>query len=401
MSTIKVAQTNVSNARAEVATARNEMAAAAGDAAKATANKKLTEKQDDLRSKKTVLNREWSRKAFYWSTGIISVAGIAAVVVGVVGALKHVRTCTKTTERINGVPKVVTVCHSPLHVEQTIGQFALAWAGPVTAGVLILVACITVGRDNGGLVGFVIGKDNRLSTSKLQIVLWTIAVVFAFFFFLFQILKGASGSAFNSLDPAYLLLLGGPFAAAVLAKATTSSKTNDGTVQQVPASNPTVADVVEDHSGRPAIADTQFLLFNLVALTYFAFALAKNPAALPTIPSTLVGLTSVSALTYLGNKVVSSNQPTISSVSIVSGSADGSLKAGTVIRIIGANFTPYENQPETPAVVLFNKLEVAPTKLTNTEIEAKTPAGLASGTVKISVRTTAGTVTNAETASES
>ena len=105
MSTIKVAQTNVSNARAEVATARNEMAAAAGDAAKATANKKLTEKQDDLRSKKTVLNREWSRKAFYWSTGIISVAGIAAVVVGVVGALKHVRTCTKTTSALTGCPR--------------------------------------------------------------------------------------------------------------------------------------------------------------------------------------------------------------------------------------------------------------------------------------------------------
>ncbi len=318
--------------------------------------------------------------------------------VGTIGALKHVRTCIITTKHINGVVKHVKVCHSPVKLEQTIGQFALTWAGAVTAAILILAACIGVGRDKGGLVGFIIGKDNRLSTSKLQIILWTIAVVFAFFFFLFQILRGAaSNSAFSSLDPTYLLLLGGPFAAAVLAKATTVSKTSDGTVQQVPASNPTASDVATDHSGDPAIADTQFLLFNLVALTYFAFALAKNPAALPTIPATLVGLTSVSALTYLGNKVVSSNQPVISSVSIVSGSTDGLLRADTVIRITGANFTPYEDQPEAPAVVLFNNVEVAPIKLTNTEIEAKTPDGLTSGSVKITVRTTAGTVTQADT----
>ena len=133
-----------------------------------------------------------------------------------------------------------------------------------------------------------------------------------------------------------------------------------------------------------------------MALTYFAFSLAKHPAALPTIPSTLVGLTSVSALTYLGNKVVASNQPAISSVSMVSGSAKGLLQAGTIIRIIGVNFAPYDDQPEAPAVVLFNKVEVTPEKLTDTEIEAKTPGGLPSGPVKISVRTTAGTVTNAD-----
>ena len=88
----------------------------------------------------------------------------------------------------------------------------------------------------------------------------------------------------------------------MLAQAATIAKTGDGTVQQVPAAAPTASDVVKNHVGDPAIADTQFLLFNLVALTYFAIALAKVPTALPKIPATLVALTSVSALTYFRRK---------------------------------------------------------------------------------------------------
>ena len=230
MNTVEATQKSVKEASGEVASARKAVAEASG-ADKAAA-------QEILKAKKAALNKAWGRRAFWWSTGIISAAGIATLLVGILGALKRVRTCTTMKTRTNGVLKTITVCPNPVRFEQSVGQFALTWAGPVTAAVLILVACISVGQDKGGLVAFAVGKDNRLSTSKLQVVLWTIAIVFAFFFFLFQILKGASGAAFNSLDPAYLLLLGGPFAAAVLAKAATTSKTNEGTVQQVPADSP-------------------------------------------------------------------------------------------------------------------------------------------------------------------
>jgi hypothetical protein len=371
---LRKARRNVNNARSAVLQADTATRA---------------DKKQTLKAKTDELNLAWRKSAFIWSSGVVAAAGLAALGVGVLGALDRVSTkgCTTST------------CPAHWHLGVlTTAQFALAIAGPITAAVLLLVGWVGQGRTRGGLIGFIVGRDNRLSTSKLQVGLWTITVVFAFFFFLFQIVRGSAGHAFDSLDPAYLLLLGGPFAAEVLAQAATTAKTGDGTVQQVPATAPTGSDVVKNHVGDPAIADTQFLLFNLVALTYFAIALAKVPTALPKIPTTLVALTSVSALTYLGAKAISSNQPMISSVSIISGSADGLLHPGTRIRIMGANFKPSEDQPEThlDVVVLFDAVEATVTgaELTNTEIEVATPSGVPAGPVKIAVRTAAGIVTN-------
>lgn len=287
-------------------------------------------------------------------------------------------------------------------------RVALMWTAPITVLLLIIVAFLFFqDGSNRGIIGFINGKDNQLSTSKTQVALWTAAIIFAFLFFTIQVIRaGASTkvtSGFSHFGPEYLLLLGGPFAAAVLASATTTSKVQSATVQPVNAASPSVSDLVTDTTGQPSISDAQFLLFNLVALIFFGVALARSPQTLPNIPDTLVGLTSVSALTYLGAKVVSSNQPTITSVSITSAPSNGILHAGDTIKIIGSGFDPVGTKPtknsDTGIQVLFNGVSTNPVETptpTDTVLNAVVPPGLTgvAGTqLSIAVQTSAGVLT--------
>jgi hypothetical protein len=73
--------------------------------------------------------------------------------------------------------------------------------------------------------GLVLGKDGRWSTSKLQVLLWTYAVLFAVASIFWADVLGV-GDGLRSLKDQksedwdiYLILLGGPFAALVLARA--------------------------------------------------------------------------------------------------------------------------------------------------------------------------------------
>jgi hypothetical protein len=173
----------------------------------------------------------------------------------------------------------------------------------------------------------IIGMDNRWSTSKLQPVLWTYAILFGVLaLMLAKAMKNPAG--FEALTKmksddwdVYLILLGGPFAAFVLAKFSTSAKVDDGTVQKTTADTSTlnplkgVGEVVSDDSGNGSLGDTQYFAFNLVALAYFLGVLCANlQKGFPDLPSILVGLTSVSAATYVAKKAVEKSTPSLASV---------------------------------------------------------------------------------------
>jgi IPT/TIG domain len=336
------------------------------------------------------LTKAWLRRACVISMIVIVLAALAVVLWATVFTKGH---CVPVETN----PKICSRPWTPARV-------GLVWATCITAGALILLGLIFPGLDRGSLVGYIVGKDGRLSTSKMQIALWTTVIAFTFFFFTIQLIRTSHpqelNASFTHFGSEYLLLLGGPFAAAVLAKATTTSKAADGSVQQVAPDHPTAADLVTDHDGQPAISDAQFFLFNLVAIGYFAVALARAPSVLPSIPSTLVALTSVSALTYLGVKVATSNPPTISNVLITNSPSDGFLYAGQTIKVVGGGFmTPAAGNVENleTAAVLFDHVEVKPHEgFTDTAIEAVVPRGLggtANGNVSISVRSAADVVT--------
>jgi hypothetical protein len=179
--------------------------------------------------------------------------------------------------------------------------------------------------------GLYTGTDGRWSTSKVQVLLWTYAVAFGLLsIFVALQLKGGlhldqgegKGTTFGDLefDDQYLLLLGGYFAAAVLAKGITTSRVESG--QQVKpqveeARSPVqgAKDLVTDDAGQGDLGDMQFFLFNVIALGVFLVSFVPHlERGMPDLPWFLVGLTSVSALAYVGKKTVESGSPTIAAV---------------------------------------------------------------------------------------
>jgi len=270
-----------------------------------------------------------------------------------------------------------------------------AVAAAATALMWIIVGAI-FGNARGGLVRTIIGKGNRLSTSKLQIMLWTFAISYAFLLFIVYYIWKEQAVGFDTLHADYLILLGGPFAAALLAQAATVSKVNGNELQQPDKPAPGTTDLVEDPSGNASTTDAQFLVFNLVALIYFYAALIQDSTSLPDLPDTLVGLTGLSALTYVGGKLTNANGPVIKSISIVSGNPDGSLHADNVIRILGENFVASPTQPEVTlkTVVLFGATESIPTSISAKEIVVPVPPALPKGPVLIRVRTGAPAVSD-------
>jgi len=146
----------------------------------------------------------------------------------------------------------------------------------------------------------------------------------------------------------YLLLLGGPFAAAVAAKGLTSQRAEDGTTLKSTAETPDQQDIsqgareiISDDSGRTSLPDFQYFMFNLVALTIFLVSFIPHlQEGLPELPNFLVALTSLSALTYLGTKAVTRQTPTIAAI------VPGKARRSETVEVSGTHFT---NGPNAPA----------------------------------------------------
>lgn len=190
-------------------------------------------------------------------------------------------------------------------------------------------------RARFGFLEPIVGADGRVSTSKTVAYFWTLELAAALTLLAAVVVfTNASPSgvdtAFGTDDPweAYFLLLGGPFASAVIAKGITISKasgdptaktsTNDATTAAFSTANvdetAKAKDLVTNDDGSTSLADTQYTVFSVVALAYFLGATVSNVVnyvradameiALPSIPAALLGLTSLAALTYVGNKAV-------------------------------------------------------------------------------------------------
>jgi hypothetical protein len=173
-----------------------------------------------------------------------------------------------------------------------------------------------------------LGTDDRVSTSKVQFALWTLALAWALLVIAFHLAVYPPGT----LDPRYLLLLGLPAGAAVGAKAITMGQKANGTVSKNPIpyekkkAGDAVKEIVSNDQGDLDLGDAQYFLFTLVALTAFFIAFFHAPAKLPVLPDTLVGLTSASAAAYVAKKAASSTPAKITAVSPQKGPANAPVK---------------------------------------------------------------------------
>ncbi|MGN6378182.1 MAG: hypothetical protein ACTHNU_04465 [Gaiellales bacterium] len=261
------------------------------------------------------------------------------------------------------------------------------------------------------LAGLYVGLDGRWSTSKVQSLLWTYAVAFAVIALYVGSNYGiapAHGSKdlFSSIsfDDTYLLLLGGPYAAMVLAKGITSMKTSDGTISKTTITDSRtpedgLRDIIANDSGSTDIGDFQFFAFNLIALAIFYSEFLGNfTSGMPKLPTFLVGLTSTSALAYVGKKAVESSQASITSLSarpaIQIVKDTGNLAADVTLTITGQHLQLPAGSP----TVSVGTVAVTPTRhsLRKIELELKKDTTLVvdGSEVKVEVPTVTSDVTD-------
>jgi hypothetical protein len=259
--------------------------------------------------------------------------------------------------------------------------------------VVVLLAIVEgiahVGQHQSFLGTVVLGLDGRTSTSKSFIFMWTLVVGWALVALLIAgelihrhacvpttIVSDVTSAArackahrdqlgllevgwlhflHAGLAGAYLILLGVPAAAGVAAKGITQSQVSgSGFKKPKPkAAHPDpvgrIAEVFSADDGTTDIGDFQYLIFNLIAAVYFV-AQFVNPdgTGLPTMPDTLLGLTSVSAGLYVGKKAVSRSQP------LVTGVFPTPLHDGQQFTVIGSNLAPDPSSPSkvTPQITI-------------------------------------------------
>jgi hypothetical protein len=206
----------------------------------------------------------------------------------------------------------------------------------VLLGVIGAAARRMKGSRAGGLLN---GLDNRWSTSKVSIVLWTAAVLWAF---LTLLIRYGGSAAPDTVPATYLALLAIPSAGALGAKAIAGQR--DGkTLRDAPTMNPLagIGQIFSDDTGSVDLLDTQYFLFNLVLLGYFiaSFWHTQEPAGtnipLPTLPGSLLALAGVSTATYLGKKGLSgaTNQVLGGASLTVTADSDVALPGGGTVTL--------------------------------------------------------------------
>jgi hypothetical protein len=240
------------------------------------------------------------------------------------------------------------------------------------------------------LAAIVVGADNRTSTSKTIAFAWTLAVAWGLLSLLFALWLG-DDTGWNlqnglKLQDDYLLLLGGPYAAAVLAKGITSGRSETKTEGEQGKASP--AQLVTDDRGDAELGDLQYTLFNVIALLFFIGAfIGDTEHGFPDLPGLLSGLALTSVAGYSAKKFLSEAAPKMTSVVPPKAPSEGEIK------IFGTNLTVPEGVSETgtavpPSVTIGGKVVFVTAHdrvLGNDRLTLKLPAGMPKGSSPITV----------------
>ena len=166
------------------------------------------------------------------------------------------------------------------------------------------------------LSGLVMGADNRLSTSKTVACAWTYAIFFGLLALLVARWAGDptgwKALTDKGLQEEYLLLLGGPYAATVIAKYQAS---NDESKTTAPPGTAGAKDLVANDAGQADLGDFQYVLFNALALLWYLGELLPHlHDGMPDLPALLTGLALTSAGGYSAKKLVGQMTPRLTNV---------------------------------------------------------------------------------------
>jgi hypothetical protein len=299
----------------------------------------------------------------------------------------------------------------------TLTEAFLIGAAAILALLAIVEAIARIGHASF-LTSVILGEDNRTSTSKTFVFMWTLLVGWALTSMLIvgELIKihscAAQPAAANAaaacvankdqvgllqigwqhfiasgLSGGYLVLLGIPATAAVAAKAITQSKNDSGTMPKVTApGNQSIssraAQIFSSDDNTADIGDFQYMVFNLVTAVYFVAQFVQpNGQGLPAIPNTLLGLTSVSAALYVGKKAATRTQP------VITGAFPSILRVGQPVTITGSSLTTDPTTKRVPPGAIAPQvtingipaLNVTPDPAVADRLTATVPPGLVPG----------------------
>jgi hypothetical protein len=194
----------------------------------------------------------------------------------------------------------------------------------IALGVILLLwifASVSTGSWNPWKL--VEGADGSPSTSKLQWLVWIVAIVFAYVVLWVARAEGGNYAALSNVPTNLLAVLGFSTGTAVAAKGITSGQVNSKKVAKPTAAAATAGTgggaapggIFMDDSGAPELAKIQIVGFTTIAVGIFLATvihqLHTNPVntSLPDIDSSLLVLMGISQGGYLGKKLVSAGSP--------------------------------------------------------------------------------------------
>lgn len=192
-------------------------------------------------------------------------------------------------------------------------------------------------QRRSALGAMLVGKDHRTSTSKAVVFAWSLAVAFGLLSLLVAVWLGDHGpwdaQVERGLQEEYLLLLGGPFAAAILAKYGAAVSQNE-TKTDAPVGQANASQLVNDDEGNADLGDFQYVLFNVIALAFFLGDFIGDLASgFPILPALLTGLVLTSTGGYAAKKLLSQAGPTLTSV------LPAAAQPGAEVQVFGTNLT--------------------------------------------------------------
>ena len=113
------------------------------------------------------------------------------------------------------------------------------------------------------------GADGRLSTSKFQVLLWTIVVLFGYVVVETGRFMRGNFDALDKIPPNVLIALGFTLGTATLAKGITTSFIAGGRLKKEPDKQSGASTLVADDDGAPDLSKAQLLAWTLLALVVY------------------------------------------------------------------------------------------------------------------------------------
>lgn len=206
------------------------------------------------------------------------------------------------------------------------GSGYFAWFGFLAVALLWLVSALLAGDLNP--FSLAVGADNRLSTSKLQVLLWTGCVGFVY-----AMIYADRVIVFGHVDPItqiphnVLFALGLSVTSAVAAKAITSSQVaanpDNKDVAAEPSYDPSAL-VREDGASTASLTKVQVLFWTVIAIVVYVNSAFHDLTTIvpctgplcsfPDIDTTLMIFMGLGHATYIGGKLAGNSTPLLSKI---------------------------------------------------------------------------------------